>query len=165
MCPTWWIIYSCLWVLINYCFCKRGVQWTSCGLEVGIMYRTCWDIFPQCCHSSFPAKAFKISTGEQLGTLPQSPKDLHPLPISFSVYGCVVSRIALPHLAAGHTAPANQSEIMVSAYMSKSQWQDQFFFLEDQWQEHWTTLSKRPGRRRAASIAFGRFVAPNTIIP
>ena len=153
MWPTWWIIYSCLWVLINYCFCKRGVQWTLCGLEVGIMYRTCWDIFPQC-WDSFAAKAFKISTSEQLGTLPQSPKDLHPLPISFSVYGCVVSRIALPHLAAGHTAPADQCEIMVSAYMSMSQWQ-----------EHWKTLSKRPGRRRAASIAFGRFVAPNTIIP
>jgi len=84
----------------------------------------------------------------------QSSIDLHPLPISFSVYGCVVSHIALPHLVAGHTAPANQLEIMVSAYMSTSQWQ-----------EHWKTLSKRPGRRRAASIAFGRFVAPNTRIP
>lgn len=27
------------------------------------------------------------------------------------------------------------------------------------------TISKRPGRRRAASIAFGRLVAANTIIP
>jgi hypothetical protein len=33
------------------------------------------------------------------------------------VYGCVVSHIALPHLAAEHTRPANQWKIIVGVFV------------------------------------------------
>ena len=87
---------------------------------------------------------------------PRSSKDRHPPPISFSVCGCVVSHIALPHLAVEHTTPANQWKIIVGVYVSMLPWMT--IKSKD-------TLSKRPGRISAGSIAFGRLVAANTIIP
>ena len=156
MFPSWWIIDSCIWVLINYCFCKGRSQWTSGSLEVCVTNETCREIF---LNAAIPASLQRPSRSAPVNSSVHSAifqRSTSSPNFIFRV--CMRSISYRPSTSGGGTYNTCKSmeNYCWCLYGNMPPW----MAIKSK-----DTLSKRPGRISAGSIAFGRLVAANTIIP